>query len=164
MTALGITTLQLRIAGFKFSHTFIVCDRLPDTELLFGIDVQKKFTLSYAWDENRTVKYRMKVDFLPTLEAVNRRQMLLLWNQSLWYCQDTMASYLWRSKDLQLRDIQPTSSVIGNPKKGKTSTCTSLMEFITSREKHMLMLLSQNTATNTSPSTKGNMLDIWNHL
>ena len=50
MTALGITTLQLQIADFKFSHNFIICDRLPNSEILFGIDVQKKFTLSYAWD------------------------------------------------------------------------------------------------------------------
>ena len=48
MTALGMTTLQLHIADFKFSHNFIICDRLPDTEILFGIDVQKKFALSYA--------------------------------------------------------------------------------------------------------------------
>ena len=50
MTALGITTLQLQIADFKFSHTFMICDRLPNTKILFGIDVQKKSTLSYAWD------------------------------------------------------------------------------------------------------------------
>ena len=50
MTALGITTLQLWIVDFKFAHNFIVCDRLPDTEILFGIDVQKTFALSYAWD------------------------------------------------------------------------------------------------------------------
>ena len=48
MTALGIMTLQLRIADFKFSHNFIICDRLPKMELLFCIDVQKTFSLSYA--------------------------------------------------------------------------------------------------------------------
>ena len=48
MTALGITTLQLWTADFKFPHNFIICDRLPDTEILFGIDVQKKFSLSCA--------------------------------------------------------------------------------------------------------------------
>ena len=47
MTALGITTLQLWITDFKFSHTIIMCDRLPDTDTLFGIDVKKKFALSY---------------------------------------------------------------------------------------------------------------------
>ena len=50
MTSLGITTLQLWIADFKYTHTFIICDRLPDTEILFGIDVQEKFAISYAWD------------------------------------------------------------------------------------------------------------------
>ena len=46
MTALGIATLQLHIADFKFSHNFIICDRLPNTEILFSIDIQKKFTLT----------------------------------------------------------------------------------------------------------------------
>ena len=53
MTELGITALQLRIADFKFTHNFIICDRLPDTEILFGIDIQKKFSLSYAWDKEK---------------------------------------------------------------------------------------------------------------
>ena len=50
MTALGITTLHLWIADFKFLPNFIICEMLPNTEILFGINVQKKFTLSYAWD------------------------------------------------------------------------------------------------------------------
>ena len=53
MTSLGMTALHLRIADFKFTHNFIICDRLPDTEIIFGIDVQKKFSLSYAWDKEK---------------------------------------------------------------------------------------------------------------
>ena len=53
MTALRITALQFRIADFKFTHNFIICDRLPDTEMLFGIDIQKHFSLSYAWDKEK---------------------------------------------------------------------------------------------------------------
>ena len=53
MTALGMTTLHLRIAEFKFTHSFIICDRLPDTEIIFGIDVQKKFSLSYTLDKEK---------------------------------------------------------------------------------------------------------------
>ena len=49
MTALGITALHFRIADFKFTHNFIKCDTLPDTEILFEIDIQKKISLSYAW-------------------------------------------------------------------------------------------------------------------
>ena len=53
MTVLGMTALYLRIAEFKFTHNFIICDRLPDTEIIFGIDVQKKFSLSYTWDKEK---------------------------------------------------------------------------------------------------------------
>ena len=53
MTTLGSTTLHLRIADFKFMHNFIICNQLPDMELIFGIDIQKKFSLSYAWNKDR---------------------------------------------------------------------------------------------------------------
>ena len=34
-------------------HNFIICDQLPNMELIFGIDIQKKFSLSYAWDKDK---------------------------------------------------------------------------------------------------------------
>ena len=55
MTALGMTGLYLRIADFKFTHNFVICDRLPDMEIIFGIDIQKKFSLSYAWDKEKNL-------------------------------------------------------------------------------------------------------------
>ena len=51
MTTLGMTVLHLRIAEFKFTHNFIICNRLPDTEIIFGIDIQKKFSIPYAWEK-----------------------------------------------------------------------------------------------------------------
>ena len=53
MTVLGMTTLHLRIADFKFTHNFVICNRLPDMEIIFGIDIQKKFSRSYAWDKEK---------------------------------------------------------------------------------------------------------------
>ena len=53
MMALGSTALHLQIAEFKFTHNFIICDQLPETELIFGINIQKKFSLSYAWDKEK---------------------------------------------------------------------------------------------------------------
>ena len=53
MTALGMTALHLRIADFKFTHNFVICNRLPDTKIIFGIDIQKKFSISYAWDKDK---------------------------------------------------------------------------------------------------------------
>ena len=60
MTALGMTALHLRIVEFKFTHNFIICDRLPDAELIFGIDTQKKFSISYIWIKKKTVIYKRK--------------------------------------------------------------------------------------------------------
>ena len=53
MTTLGMTALHLRIADFKFTHNFIICDRLPDTKIVFGIHVQKKLPISDAWDNEK---------------------------------------------------------------------------------------------------------------
>ena len=41
LTALGMTAFHLRITDFKFTHKFIISDSLPDTEIIFGIDIQK---------------------------------------------------------------------------------------------------------------------------
>ena len=43
MRALGMTALHLRIVEFKFTHNFVIYDSLPDTEIIFGIDIQKKY-------------------------------------------------------------------------------------------------------------------------
>ena len=53
MSALRMTALHLRIAKFKFTHNFIICDQLPEMELIFGIDIQRKFSISYAWDKEK---------------------------------------------------------------------------------------------------------------
>ena len=42
MITLGSTVLHLCIADFKFMHNFIICNQLPDTELIFGIDIQNE--------------------------------------------------------------------------------------------------------------------------
>ena len=64
MIALGMTTLHLRIAEFKFTHNFVICNRLPDKEIIFGIDIQKKFSLSYAWDKEKNCYIQRDHKFL----------------------------------------------------------------------------------------------------
>ena len=36
MTTLGSTALHLHIADFKFMHNFIICNQLPDMELILA--------------------------------------------------------------------------------------------------------------------------------
>ena len=64
MSALGSTALHLQIAEFKFTHNFIICDQLPETELIFGIDIQKKFSLSYAWNKDKNCYIQRDGKFL----------------------------------------------------------------------------------------------------
>ena len=64
MTALGMTALHLRITEFRFTHNFIICDWLPDTELIFGIDIQKKISISYAWDKEKNCYIQKEGKFL----------------------------------------------------------------------------------------------------
>ena len=73
MTALGMTALHLRIADFKFTPNFIICDRLLDTEIIFGIDIQKKFSISYAWDKGKNCYIQKDGNSSHTPEIVNRR-------------------------------------------------------------------------------------------
>ena len=74
VTALGITALHLRIVDFKLTHNFIICNRLPDIEILFGIDIQKKFLGHMPGIRERTATYRRMADFSLILETMNRRQ------------------------------------------------------------------------------------------
>ena len=62
MMALDMTALHLRIVEFKFTHNFVICNRLSDMEIIFGIDIQKKFSLSYAWDKGGIVIYKGMVN------------------------------------------------------------------------------------------------------
>ena len=64
VTALGMTALHLRIAEFKFTHNFVLCNRLLDTDIIFGIDIQKKFSLSCAWDKEKNCYIQRDGKFL----------------------------------------------------------------------------------------------------
>ena len=64
MTALGMTALHLQIAEFKLSCNFVICNRLPDTEIIFDIDIQKKFSLSYTWDKEKNCYIQRDGKFL----------------------------------------------------------------------------------------------------
>ena len=64
MMALGSTALHLWIAEFKFTLNFIICNQLPETELIFDIDIKKKFSLSYAWVKEKNCYIQRNGKFL----------------------------------------------------------------------------------------------------
>ena len=71
MMALGSTALHLWIAEFKFTHNFIICNQLPETELIFGINIQKKFSLSYTWDKEKNCYIQRNGKFLVYTQSYN---------------------------------------------------------------------------------------------
>ena len=73
MSALGLTALHLRIAKFKFTYNCIICNQLPETELIFGINIQKKFSLSYAWDKERNCYIQRDGKFLVYTHACDHK-------------------------------------------------------------------------------------------
>ena len=73
MSAIGTTAWNLRIAEFKFMHNFIICDQLRETELIFGIHIERKFSLSYAWDKERNCYIQREGKFLVYTHTCDRK-------------------------------------------------------------------------------------------
>ena len=58
-----MTELHLRIADFKFTHNFVISDRLPDAEIIFGIDVQRSSQYHMLGTEKRNATYKEMANF-----------------------------------------------------------------------------------------------------
>ena len=71
-------------------HNFIICNQLPDMELIFGIDIQKKFSLSYAWDKDQQCYIQQNGRFFTFTHATTQEPLLEQLNQPLRYHLDTM--------------------------------------------------------------------------
>ena len=64
MSSLGKATLHLHTANFKSAHTLIICDKLPETDILFSIDTQKRYCLSYSWDSDKQLFIQREDSYL----------------------------------------------------------------------------------------------------
>ena len=164
ITVLGMTVLHLRIADFKFTHNFIICDRLRDTEIIFGIDLQRKFSLSYAWDKEKNCYQQRDGRFITYTINCEQKATVGIVKSTLKYHLDTMVCYQLRSKAIQSQDIWHTSSLIKILQKEEILTLTSLTVFTTSKAKHVSIFYFQITLTNTSCLIKMSILDSWSQF
>ena len=73
MMTLGTMALHLCIADFTFTHNFIVCDQLPDTAFILGMDIQRKFSLSYTWDKDHQCYIQRNGKFLSFMHATQQK-------------------------------------------------------------------------------------------
>ena len=76
MSAIAATALYLRIAEFKFTHNFIICDQLPETELIFGINIQRKFSLILCLGQRKKLLHTKgrKIFSLQCMPVITRQQ------------------------------------------------------------------------------------------
>ena len=62
MTTLGSTALHLQIADFKFMHNFIICDQLPNMELISALIYRSSHYLTLGIRTNTAI-YNEMVNF-----------------------------------------------------------------------------------------------------
>ena len=151
MTALGITTLQLQIVDFKFSHNFIISDRLWDMELLFGINVHQKFTLSYAWDWEKNFYIQLEGKFLTYTRNCEQKANVAIMKSTL-------------KIPPRHNGIMPIM-IKGHTTKGHMAYFIINEDYKKGKDPNIHIIdESQTTPANTSPSTDCNMLDICTYL
>ena len=56
---------------------------LPDTELIFGIDIQKKFSISYAWDKEKNYYIQKEGKFQAYTSNCEQKAMIGMVESSL---------------------------------------------------------------------------------
>ena len=139
MTALGIMALHLRTAEFKFTHNFIICDRLPDTEIIFGIDIQKKFSISHAWDKAKNCYIQNNGKFLTYTRKCEQKVAIGIVKLTLKILPRHNGVIPIKVTGQALRNIWLTSLPMMTAQKARTLISTSSMVYMTSKEKHPLM-------------------------
>ena len=121
-TALGMTALHLRIGEFKFTHNFIICDRLPNTELIFGIDIQKTFSISYAWDKENNCHIQKEGNFLTYTRNCEQKATIGTVKLSLKIPPQHNALYQLKMVDQSLRNRWHISSQMTTHQRAETPT------------------------------------------
>ena len=139
MTALGMRALHLRITNFKFNHNFIICDRLPDTETIFGIDIQKKFSISYAWDKTKNCYIQKHGKFFIYTRNCEQKATIDIVKSSLKIPPRHNSVVPIKITGQAIKEHRLTSLLMRIPQKEGTLISTSSMAPITSMEKHLLM-------------------------
>ena len=120
MKALGITALHLRIADSKFTHNFVLCNRLPDMEIILGIDIQKKFLISYAWGKDKNCYIQKEGKFLTYTRNCEQKATIGVVKSTLKILPRHNGAVQLRSQVKQLRNIWLTSSLMRTQQKEGT--------------------------------------------
>ena len=139
MTALGMTVLHLRIVDFKFTINFVICDRLPDTEIIFGIDLQKKFSISYAWDKAKDFYIQIDGKFLTYTGNCKQKATIGIVKSTLKILPRHNGVIPIKSQVKHLRNIWAYFITDEDSTKGRDPNINIINAIHNIKEKHLLM-------------------------
>ena len=78
----------------------MICNRLPDTEIIFWIDIQNKISLLYAWDKEKKCYLQGDGKFLMYTRNCEKKVTISTAKSSLKNHHDTMVLCQLKSEDL----------------------------------------------------------------
>ena len=156
MTALGMTALHLRIADYKFTHNFVLCNRLPDMKMVFGIDIQKKLSNLYAWDKNKNCYIQRGGKFLAYTRNCEQKATICVVKSTLKILPRHNGVVPIKITGQAIKEHMAYFITNEDSTKGRDPNISIINVFIASKEKHLLMFWCLITQTNTLNSTKEN--------
>ena len=147
MTALGMTALHLKICDFQFTHNFVLCDRLPDTEIIFGVDIKKKFSISYAWDMDKNCYIQREGKFLTYTRNCEQKATIGVVKLTLKIPPRLSGVVPIKITGQAIKEHMAYLLLMRTQQKEGTLILTSSMASTASKEKHLLMFWCLITQT-----------------
>ena len=126
-------------------------------ELLFVINVQKKFSLYYAWDREKNWYIQKEGRFLNYTRNCEQKATVTVVKSAIIIPPRHNGIVPIKIKGYALKGHMAYFISDQDSKKGKNPNIHIIDGICNTKGKHMLMFSFQTTPTNTSPSTKGNM-------
>ena len=151
-----MTALHLRIVEFKFTHNFVIYSRLPDTEIIFGIDIQKKFSLSYAWDKEKNCYIQRDGKFLTYIQNCEQKATIGICKSSLKIPPRHNGVVPIKISGPVIKEHRDYFITDENSTKGKDPNINIINRIHKIKGKTSVNILVSNYTYNTSPLTKEN--------
>ena len=162
MSTIGTMVLHLRIAESKFTHNLIICDQLPEMELIFAIDIQRKFVLSYTWDKEKKCYIQIEGKFLTYTKNCEQKATIGTVKSTLKIPPQHNGVVPIKISGPIIKEQLAYFITDDKTTKGRHPNINIINGIYKIKGKNLSIYLFPITPTNISPSTKESMLDILN--
>ena len=164
MMALGSTALQLRIAEFKFTHNIIICDQLPETELILASTYKRSSHYLMLGTKRKIATYREMVKFLVYTHSCDHTATIGTVKLTLKIPPRHNGIVPIKISGPIIKTHIAYFLTDDSTPKGRDPNINIINGFTRSRERHLSTYSSLITPINTSHFIKENTLDTLNQL